>query len=361
MTAMFKILLVDDHKANLLVLQRMLEAEARTFLLATSGQQALDIAREQEDIGLVLLDVQMPDMDGYEVARLLKAHPQTKDISVIFVTATNKDEEDMLKGFEKGAVDYLPKPLHKHLTRAKVDVFERLYYYQRELKMALKAKEQVNGQLERFMHVVAHDLKSPLSGITSLLLILREEEQLQQSEELLSFVDMAVGASNKLADMISAILEYSRQHQDDQPEEMVEVRELLKQLVQLLFPPVNVHIHIQEELPSLYTSRQKLQQVFQNLVSNAIKYVDKPVVEISIGGKDEGEYYQFYVKDNGPGIAENDNERIFRLFEKVDRDDGKGTGIGLNILKLLVETQGGKVWVESVKGEGSCFYFQWRK
>ncbi|NML39509.1 hybrid sensor histidine kinase/response regulator [Chitinophaga sp. G-6-1-13] len=363
MTTKFKILLVDDHKTNLLVLQRMLEAEGRTFVLATSGHEALDIAREQDDIGLVLLDVQMPDMDGYEVARQLKANPQTKDISVIFVTATNKDEEDMLKGFEKGAVDYLPKPLHKHLTRAKVDVFERLYYYQRELKMALKAKEQVNGQLERFMHVVAHDLKSPLSGITSLLLILREEEELQQSAELLSFVDMAVDASHKLADMISAILDYSREHQDNQPEEMVEVKVLLDQLVQLLFPPVNVHIHVADDLPALYTSRQKLQQVFQNLICNAIKYVDKPQVKIGIGGEDRGDYYEFYVKDNGPGIAEKDNERIFRLFEKVDNDgdNGKGTGIGLNILKLLVETQGGKVWVESVKEEGSCFYFQWRK
>lgn len=361
MTTDFIILLVDDHKANLLVLQRMLEAEGRSFLLATSGHEAIKIAQERDDIGLILLDVQMPDIDGYEVARLLKAAPETSNISIIFVTATNKDEEDMLKGFEKGGVDYLAKPLSKHLTRAKVDVFEKLYHYQRELKQALKAKEMVNGQLERFMHVVAHDLKSPLAGVTGLLLMLKEEEQLKQAPELMGFLDMAIDASGKLSDMISAILEYSREHQDNQPEELVDVKELLVQLVHFLFPPANVHIHIQEELPKLFTSRQKLQQVFQNLVSNAIKYGDKPEIEISIGGTDGEDYYQFYVKDNGPGIAEKDNDRIFHLFEKVDSESTKGTGVGLNILKLLVEAQGGKVWVESVKDEGSTFFFQWRK
>lgn len=357
----FTILLVDDHKANLLVLQRMLEAEGRSFLLATSGHEAIKIAQERDDIGLVMLDVQMPDLDGYEVARILKASPQTSSISIIFVTATNKEEEDMLKGFEKGAVDYLPKPLSKYLTRAKVDVFEKLYHYQRELKQALKAKEMVNGQLERFMHVVAHDLKSPLAGVTGLLLMLKEEEQLQQAPELMGFLDMAIDSSGKLSDMISAILEYSREHQDNQPEEPVDVKALLVQLKGFLFPPPNVHIHIQEELPQLFTSRQKLQQIFQNLISNAIKYGDKPEIEISVGGEDSGDYYQFFVKDNGPGIADKDNERIFRLFEKVDSESTKGTGVGLNILKLLVEAQGGKVWVESVKDQGSTFFFQWRK
>lgn len=361
MTKKFTILLVDDRMENLLSLEQMLLADNRTFLQATSGNDALRQVLKNEDIGLIMLDVQMPDMDGFEVARLLKANPKTRDISIIFVTAINKDEYYVLKGFEKGAVDYLSKPLDINVTRAKVDVFERLFFYQHELKQALKDKELINGQLERFMHVVAHDLKSPLSGIAGLLLLMKEEEEIIRSTFLSEYTNMAINATTQLADMITAILDYSREHQFRHKEEDVEVSELLQQLIKLLFPPAKVQIAIVDEMPVIHTSRQKLQQVFQNLLSNAIKYNDKEKAEITIGGKPDGDFYEFYVKDNGPGIEEKDNERIFKLFEKVDNEDDKGTGIGLNILKLLVETQGGKVWVESKLGDGSSFHFQWRR
>jgi len=361
MTKKFTILLVDDRMENLLSLEQMLLADNRAFLQATSGNEALKQVLKNEDIGLIMLDVQMPDMDGFEVARLLKANPKTRDISIIFVTAINKDEYYVLKGFEKGAVDYLSKPLDINVTRAKVDVFERLYFYQHELRQALKDKELINGQLERFMHVVAHDLKSPLSGIAGLLLLMKEEEEICNSAFLSEDTDMAINATSQLADMITVILDYSRDHQFQHKEEDVDVMELLQQVQQLLFPPAHVKVRVEGEMPVIHTSRQKLQQVFQNLLSNAIKYNDKKEAEIEIGGRADGDYYEFYVKDNGPGIEEKDNERIFRLFEKVDNNDDKGTGVGLNILKLLVETQGGKVWVESKFGEGSCFYFQWRR
>lgn len=357
----FSILLVDDRMENLVSLEQMLLADNRNFIHATSGNEALKQVLKNEDIGLIMLDVQMPDMDGFEVARLLKANPKTRDISIIFVTAINKDEYHALKGFEKGAVDYLSKPLDINMTRAKVDVFERLYLYQHELRQALKDKELINGQLERFMHVVAHDLKSPLSGISGLLMLMKEEDEIIQSPFLTEYTNMAINATSQLADMITAILDYSREHRFRHIEEDVDVAELLQQLTRLLFPPAHVRIELEEGLPVIHTSKQKLQQVFQNLLTNAIKYNDKETGEIFIGGKPDGDFYEFYVKDNGPGIEEKDNERIFRLFEKVDNDDDKGTGIGLNILKLLVETQGGKVWVESKFGEGSTFYFQWRR
>jgi len=359
-TKKFTILLVDDRMENLLSLEQMLIAENRTFIQAISGNDALKQVLKNEDIGLIMLDVQMPDMDGFEVARLLKSNPRTKDISIIFVTAINKDETHVLKGFEKGGVDYLSKPLDINVTRAKVDVFERLFFYQRELRQALKDKEQVNGQLERFMHVVAHDLKSPLSGITGLLLLMKEEEEIKNSPFLLEYTEMAVDATARLANMITAILDYSREHQFDHQEEDVDVKEMLKELIKMLFPPPHVEILIEDGFPIIHTCKQKLEQVFQNLLTNAIKYNDKKSAEIVIGANENGDFYDFYVKDNGPGIEEKDNERIFRLFEKVDDADPKGTGVGLNILKLLVETQGGKVWVESTPGEGSCFHFQWR-
>jgi two-component system sensor histidine kinase/response regulator len=358
----FTILLVDDKPENLVSLEHMLEADNRQFLTATSGNEALKTALRHNNIGLIMLDVQMPDMDGYEVARLLQSNPKTKDISIIFVTAINKEEQYVIRGFEEGAVDYLSKPLDINITRAKVSVFEKLYFYQHELKAAMAEKEKVNKQLERFMYVVAHDLKSPLSGAIGLLALISEDERIQSAPDLKEYMQIVLGATNHLTEMITAMLEYTRHSDIEQTTEDVDVDELVKQLSQLLFPPAHIQIVTEGKLPLLHTNKLKLQQVFQNLISNAIKYIDKQDGLITIGGTDRGAYYEFYVKDNGPGVAKRDTDRIFKLFERLD-NDGKeeGNGIGLNIFKLLVEEQGGKVWVDSQPGEGSVFYFLWRQ
>lgn len=357
----FTILLVDDRIENLLSLEEMLAADHRVFIKARSGNEALKLVLRNEDIGLIMLDVQMPEMDGFEMARLLKASPKTRDIAIIFVTAINKDEQHVLKGFEEGAVDYLPKPLDLLVTRAKVNVFEKLYFYERDLKQALKEKELVNNQLERFMYVVAHDLQSPLAGAMGLMMLMQEDPRILEHEDLTDFVNMAVKASGDLSGMITAIFEYSRKNELQQVVEDVDVNELIHEIIHLLFPPAHIRISTEGKLPTLFTVRSKLHQVFQNLIGNAIKYNDKAQGEITVGVNETEYFYEFYVKDNGPGIEEKDNERIFRLFEVVDEGNAESTGIGLNILKLLVESQGGKVWVQSWKGEGSCFFFQWRK
>lgn len=358
----FTILLVDDKPQNLVSLEHMLEGDNRVILKASSGNDALKTVLRRDDIGLIMLDVQMPDMDGYEVARLLQTNPKTKDISIIFVTAINKDEQYVMRGFEEGAVDYLSKPLDVNVTRAKVSVFEKLYRYQYELKEAMTEKEKVNKQLERFMYVVAHDLKSPLSGAIGLLALINEDERIQNAPDLNEYMKIVLGATNHLTEMITSMLEYTRQSDVEQTIEEVNVHELVTQLSKLLFPPANIHIDTVGRLPVLTTNKLKLQQVFQNLISNAIKYNDKKEGVITIGGADKGEFYEFYVKDNGPGVAKRDTDRIFKLFERLDNEGrGEGTGIGLNIFKLLVEEQGGKVWVDSLPGEGSTFYFLWRQ
>lgn len=358
----FTILLVDDKGENLVSLEHMLEADHRVILKATSGNEALKTVLRHDDIGLIMLDVQMPEMDGYEVARLLQTNPKTKDIAIIFVTAINKEEQYVMRGFEEGAVDYLSKPLDVNITRAKVAVFEKLYRYQHELKETMTEKEKVNKQLERFMYVVAHDLKSPLSGAIGLLALINEDERIQSAPDLKEYMKIVLGATNHLTEMITSMLDYTRQSEMEQTIEEVNVHELVTQLSKLLFPPANIHIETVGTLPVLETNKLKLQQVFQNLISNAIKYNDKKEGLITIGGADKGEFYEFYVKDNGPGVAKRDTDRIFKLFERLDKEgQGEGTGIGLNIFKLLVEEQGGKVWVESLPGEGSTFYFLWRQ
>ena len=359
----FKILLVDDREENLISLENILESDNRVFLKALSGNEALKIALKTQDIGLIMLDVQMPGMDGFEVAKLLKSNPRTRDISIIFVTAIDKEEHYVLKGFDHGAVDYLHKPLGIGVTKAKVNVFEQLYFYQYDLKTTIEEKNKINKQLERFMYVVAHDLKSPLSGVVGLLSLMREDERLKSSEELSDYMKLMIKASLHLAEMIDSILEYSRQNDFEQSVEEVDTHELVKQIAHLLFPPEHISISIEGQLPVLNTKKFKLQQVFQNLMSNAIKYSNKAKGYITIGCTDDGEFYKFYVKDNGPGIAAEDTEKVFRLFTTADNTSSRdsSTGVGLNIMKLLVEEQGGAITVDSILDKGSTFYFQWGK
>ncbi|SJZ35565.1 sensor histidine kinase [Sediminibacterium ginsengisoli] len=359
----FKILLVDDRPENLISLEELLIAEGRSFIKAGSGNEALKQVIKNEDIGLILLDVQMPEMDGFEVARILKSNPKTKDISIIFVTALSQHEEYVLKGFEEGAVDYLQKPLDINIVRAKVNVFEQLYRNQRDLKNTLAELNLINKQLEKFVSIVSHDLKSPLSSMIMVLDLLRTNELVQNNAELKDDINMLSQASGHLSDMIVSLLEYSRLSASQQTVEEVNTYELAQQVVEILLPPKNITVVISEHLPVIHTSRIKLQQVLQNLVSNAIKYNNKPEGIIEIGAKDKGPWVEFYVKDNGQGIAESDKERIFMLFATTENTSANdsSTGIGLNLLKVLVEEQGGKLWVDSVKDEGSTFYFEWKK
>jgi len=359
----FTILLVDDRPENLLSLEEILLKPGRQFLKANSGNEALKQVLKHDHIGLIMLDVQMPEMDGFEVARILKSNPRTKDISIIFVTALSREEQYVLKGFAEGAVDYLQKPLDINVVRAKVNVFEQLYFNQYRLKTALEELDKINKQLEKFVYIVSHDLKSPLSSVIMMLELIKNDPYIKANTDISENVGMVYQSSGRLSEMIMALLEYSTTSLAQQAVEEVNTHLMVEELAALLFPPKHIHIQILQPLPKFRTRIVKLEQVFQNLISNAIKYNNKAKGLIEIGYEDRDTYYEFFVKDNGPGIAEEDRSRIFRLFEITDNTSTRdsSTGIGLNLLKIIVEEQGGKIWVESTKGEGSTFFFQWMK
>jgi two-component system sensor histidine kinase/response regulator len=359
----FVILLVDDRPENIVSLEEILDKPGRRFLRAASGNEALKQVLKNEDIGLIMLDVQMPDMDGFEVAHILKANSKTKDIAIIFVTAISKDEQYVLKGFAHGAVDYLHKPLDVNITRAKVNVFERLYFTQFNLATSLAEVERINKQLERFVFIVSHDLKSPLASISMLADLLRMDDRVTEGSGLYENVTIIANAASKLSEMIGSILEYSRQSFSQQTTETVNCYHLVSEIVDLLFLPKHFTVIVNDNLPTLETRKIKLQQVLLNLISNAVKYNDKKEAVIQIGVADRGNWYEFFVRDNGPGISKKDHARIFHVFEITENETHKdsSTGVGLNLLKILVEEQGGKIWVDSRPGEGSTFYFEWQK
>ncbi len=355
------ILLVDDRPENLISLESILEQDGRNILKASSGEEALVIALEK-DIAMILLDVQMPGMDGFEVARLLKENSHTKDIAIIFVTALSKDEKYSIQGYEEGAVDYLLKPLDTFVVRAKVNVFSKLYLQQRELKENNELLHRTNKQLDEFVYIVSHDLKAPLRGLSSLATFLEDELGESPKPEILDLLTMMKSRTSRMQQLIDGILHYSRLANTKGQTELVDVKELINNIIDLVSPPETISFTIPDNLPKINCEKIKLHEVFQNLISNAIKYMDKAEGKIVIGFQDREDEYEFWVKDNGMGIKPEHLEKIFGLFQTLlPKDQCESTGIGLTIVKKIIESERGRITVTSAFGEGSTFGFTWNK
>ena len=232
-----------------------------------------------------------------------------------------------------------------------------------EQTRARKEIEVINKQLEKFVYTVAHDIKSPLAGISGSLSILSADKTIADNPELAEFVALSSDRVVHLSEMVNSILEYSRVSLDKQQVEEVDTKKLVEEITTLMFPPQNIHVVIAGQMPVFKTKRIKIMEVFQNLMSNAIKYNNKKEGYIEIGCNEQKDNYLFYVKDNGLGIPDENKPHIFSLFRDAHNKNMResSTGFGLNIVKLIVEEQGGKIWVDSVPGAGSTFYFEWKK
>ncbi len=222
----------------------------------------------------------------------------------------------------------------------------------------LKQVEAANQELVDFAYVVSHDLKAPLRAIDSLAKWLADDYKDKFDEAGREQLDLLTGRVKRMHDLIDGILQYSRAGRALEEATEVDSGTVVADVVGALAPPGNVSIALDGKFPVVRASRVKLEQVFQNLLSNAIKYSDKPQGLIRVGCSEDGGCWRFRVSDNGPGIAEKDQERVFQLFQTLrPRDQSDSTGVGLAVVKKIVETYGGKVWVESRLGEGSTFYF----
>lgn len=358
---LINVLLVDDRPENLLSLESLLEHEDRIILKASSGNEALKIALENE-IAVMLLDVQMPDMDGFEVARLMKDNSRTKDIAIIFVTALSIDEKFTIQGYEEGAVDYLHKPLDINLVKAKVNVFDKLYRQRIELSEANDKLKCTIKQLDEFVYIVSHDLKAPLRGLSSLCTFLEDELGEKPSDAILELMNMMKSRTHRMQGLIDGILHYSKMANSFCAKENVDVKEVIINAIDLISPPSNIKFDIDDNLPKMYTEKIKLHEVFQNLIGNSIKYMDKENGFVKVGFHDYPDRFEFFVQDNGCGIKAEHFNIVFRIFQTlVSKDKNESTGIGLTIVQKIVERQGGLVTLESEYGKGTTFRFTWLK
>jgi signal transduction histidine kinase len=215
-----------------------------------------------------------------------------------------------------------------------------------------------NAELSAFAHVVSHDLKAPLRGISSLATWLAEDHAEQLDATGRQHVALIGTRVKRLSGLIDAILAYSRAGRVRETPVAVPLDAVVRNTIDLLAPPPHIRVRLDSVLPLLHIEAVKIQQVFQNLLSNAIDFMDKPVGVVSVRCVREGADWHFSVADNGPGVDARHFERIFQLFQTlVPRDQLERTGVGLALVKKIVELEGGRVWVESTLGVGSTFHF----
>ena len=352
-----KILLVDDKPDNLFVLENILEGPELDLVKATSGNDALELVLEHE-FALILLDVQMPGMNGYETAVLLRGFDKTCHIPIIFITAINKEEKYIFKGYQSGAVDYLFKPVHPEILKSKVEVFLNLYRQQKMLEQQALELKNVNNELNDFASIISHDLKAPLRAIRSLANWIAEDYADKLDDEGKEQIKMLIGRVTRMNELIDGVLQYSRVGRIREKVEAVDVNRVLSEVIDLIVPPEHITIDIENKMPTIYFEKTRITQVFQNLIGNAVKYMDKTKGIIKVGCVGENGNWKFHISDNGPGIDDKHFTKIFQIFQTLNpRDEIDSTGVGLTIVKKILEMYGQKIWLESTPGSGSTFYF----
>jgi signal transduction histidine kinase len=392
-----KILLVDDKPENLTALQAVLDDLGEELITANSGTEALRACLEH-DFAVILLDVKMPGMDGFETAAMIRERERSCDTPIIFLTAL-KSEEHLFRGYYMGAVDYLYKPIVPEVLRSKVSVFVELSRknallkkqastlqaknaeLERQIAERLKAEEHVrrlnaeleqrvlartaelsrtNDELRQFAYVASHDLQEPLRTVGSYAQLLARRYKGQLDGNADEFIRYIVGGVGRMHTLLNDMLAYSRVSQSEgKPLESTNCESVLESV------RLNLEATIRESaaqvsngsLPIVQGDEIQLGQVFQNLIGNAIKYRSEspPIVHVSAEREDSA--WRFTVRDNGMGIDPQYHDRIFGIFKRLHGRELPGTGMGLAICKRIIERHGGRIWVESATGQGSAFHF----
>lgn len=368
MTDPVKYLLVDDLDENLLALEALLTREGLVLHKARSGEEALELMLRNE-YALALLDVQMPGMDGFELAEFMRANDRSRHIPIIFVTAGTGDASRRFRGYEAGAVDFIQKPIETDVLRSKSNVFFDLYEQRRQitaqrdelasLGAALRAADQ---QKNRFLAVLAHELRNPLAVLASGLNILERAKEGVDADQIRMTMRQNIAHVTRLVDDLLDINRIER-GKISLKKEMVRLDRILPAALDLAQPAIEAANHrLQVEMPgeaiTLEADPARLIQIISNIVGNAARYTPQGgEIEVRVASSDG--FAVIEIADNGIGIPPEQQARIFDMFEQSDNGlgvVGDGLGIGLALVKQLVELHGGEIRLQtSQPGEGSTF------
>lgn len=385
-----KILVVDDREDNLLSISSILERENYTTVKASSGRAALKILLQEVDFSLILMDVQMPDMNGFETAAMIYQREKLKNIPIIFVTAFSHGEEDIFKGYKAGAVDFLYKPVNPELLRIKVGLFVELFRktqsLEREIEERLASELKVrelnsqllqnniqlkaaNEELDRFAYIASHDLQEPLRKIRmfSDLILKKKPDYHEIDKHILKITN----ATERMQQLVHDLLRFSRHSVSKGDFMEVDLNGIIQEAVKeldLQIQQTKALVQV-DPLPAVYAIPTLMQQVFYNLIGNAIKFRKKEgVPQVHIYARQEDpplsmaktngdvNYYNIYVKDNGIGFEAKYLEDIFIVFKRLHSyHDIEGSGIGLSICKKIMEQHNGFITAVSEVNNGATF------
>lgn len=367
-----KILAVDDRPENLVALKHLLARPGLEILTAESGNQALGMML-QHDLALVLLDVQMPGMDGFEVAELMRRNERTRQLPIIFVTAINKERRHVFSGYEAGAVDYLFKPVDPFIIRSKVNVFLEMKRHQlardrllAELNKANNRLQEISNLKSDFLSAASHELRTPLTVIKEHCSLVRDEIVGPVNEDQKKCMDSALRNCNRLAALVNDLLDLdsieSGQHPINRQE--IDLTAILTACVadfrhNCESRDQHLVMELPADLPTALGDEAMVTQVVVNLLGNAHKFVGGGGA-ITLSARVVGENVRVDVLDDGPGISPADQSRIFEKFARLEGQQEnvlKGTGLGLAISRKIVDMHDGELGLESEPGVGSTFYF----
>lgn len=345
-----KILVVDDAPDNLRMLMSLL-SQTYEVVEAENGQTALTLASE-ESPDLILLDVMMPDLDGFEVCKRLKANDQTRDIPVIFLTVHDK-LSDKMTAFKAGGVDYMTKPFHTQEVLMRVETHLTIH------RLRTRLEAQI-AELDAFAHTVAHDLKSPLWLMTGFAEMLLADFADRMPEGMKGYVESIERTGKKGIRIVEELLLLASVERQDVKITAVDMQPVVNSALdrlQLMLQEYEPTIIQPEDWPSARGYAPWLEEVWVNYFSNALKYGGRPPrVECGATKLDENRV-KFWVQDDGAGIAPEDQRKLFTEFRKLETARNEGHGLGLSIVQRIIHQLGGEVGLESRVGQGSCFYF----
>ncbi|HEY4362025.1 MAG TPA: ATP-binding protein [Bryobacteraceae bacterium] len=345
------ILNVDDYDPSRYARTKVLQQAGFHVLEAATGQEALRLITERSP-SVVLLDVNLPDMSGFEVCRRIKSDPKTTAITVLHISASNILTQHQVHGLDSGADSYMVEPIDPSVLIATVKAFLRT-------RRAEEALRRSNDELEWFAYRVAHDLSEPLRTITAHVKLLERQIPGDLNDNTLQTIHFVADAAERMRSFIDEFLRYAHlTHADRVPVKFdceAALQETQKSLAESMESSQAKLTH--DPLP-VVTADPALQYVFQNLISNAIKY-RRPGVppEIHIAAAFEDEKWLFSVKDNGIGIEPQYLRSIFHIFRRLHGRSIQGNGIGLALSQKIIEAHGGEIWAESDPGTGSTFFF----
>ena len=369
------ILLVDDREENLLTLEAVVEPLGHPIIKATSGKEALRVLL-REDVAVILLDVQMPELDGFETAAHIKQRERTRQIPIIFLTAISADTGNVLRGYAQGAVDYLTKPFDPDVLRSKVAVFLELHRSRtllqdqanllevrlREREVAERALQATaadlarsNSELEQFAAVVAHDLQAPLVTNAGLIAALLEDYGDTMEPEAVDLLLRVDRNRESMRQLVRSLLAWSQASLAPMGHALVDLEAVLHDVLEACGAVIGVeHADIRiGALPQVTGDPSQLGELFQNLLTNAVKFHRpgvNPSIEISASKDADG--VTVAVADDGVGIDPDRRDEVFSMFSRLGSKQ-PGRGIGLAVCHRIVERHGGRIWMDGREGGGN--------